>query len=217
MKGLLLNQYYIVEKSVWSTVPLGLLIATVLLFFDNLIAQRLAALLPIIFMASTALEVLKHESISGWDKYVLTLPVKRNRIVQSHYLFFAVLTLVGLLIICIAFMLVQYVFGQTPSTGYVYSVMNVLGLMFTMGFVAYPMTYLLGTEKAEKVAMVSTAAGLGAIFLSSLVYQLLIVPLDVLQGLNHDLLFSLSFMIITFILFIISYAISIQIYKRKEV
>ncbi|GAB3044380.1 ABC-2 transporter permease [Virgibacillus ainsalahensis] len=216
MKGLLLNQYYSVEKTIWTYVPLGLILATVLIFFDNPVIQRLAAFLPVIFMASSALEVLKHESKSGWNKYVLTLPVKRSRVVQSHYLFFSVLALTGLLIACIAFVLAQFVFGQTPSAGYIYSVMNILGMTCTMGFVAYPLTYLLGTEKAEVVAMAGMIAGLGVFFLSAFVYDLFITPLDVLQGLNQDLLFSASFLIINFILLVVSYVISIQIYKRKE-
>lgn len=216
MKGLLLNQYYSVEKSIWNYVPLGLILATFLIFFDNPMVQRLAAFVPVIFMASSALEVLKHESKSGWNKYVLTLPVKRSRVVQSHYLFFSVLALTGLLIACAAFVLAQFVFGQAPSEGYIYSVMNVLGITFTMGFVAYPLTYLLGTEKAEVVAMVGGGAGIGVFFLSAFVYELFIMPLDMLQGLNQDLLFSVSFLIINFILFAVSYVVSLQIYKRKE-
>lgn len=217
MKGLLLNQYYSVEKSIWSYVVLGLILATVLIFFDNLIAQRLAAFIPILFMAISALEVLKQEAKSGWNKYVLTLPVKRNRVVQSHYLFFSVLTLTGLLIACVAFVLAQSVFGQAPSARFINSVLIILGMTFTLGFVAYPLTYLLGTEKAELVAMIGMVSGLGLYFLSSFVYGLFFVPLDLLQGLNHDLIFALGFLIINFILFVVSYVVSIQIYKRKEV
>lgn len=215
MKGLLLNQYYSVEKTIWTYVPLGLIFATVLFFFDDPKVQRMAVL-PVLFMASSALEVLKHESKSGWNKFVLTLPVKRKHVVLSHYLFFSLLTLAGILIACAASVLVQVVFGQSPSASYIYMMMNFLAISFTMGFVAYPLTYLLGTEKAEVVIMVGSGAGIGAFFLSAFVYEFLIMPLDVLQGLNHDLLFSISILIINFILFFVSYAASIQIYKRKE-
>ncbi|UJL46309.1 ABC-2 transporter permease [Virgibacillus sp. NKC19-16] len=217
MKGLLLNQYYSIEKSIWNYVPLGLIIATILIFFDNHMVQRLAAFMPILFMASAALEVLKQEAKSGWNKYVLTLPVKRNRVVQSHYLFFTILTLTGLLIAFAAFVLAQGIFGQTPGASYINAAMHILGITLTMGFVVYPLTYLLGTEKAEVVLAAGGVSGLGVFFLSTFVYQLFIMPLDVLQGVNHDLFFALSFLIINFILFVVSYVVSIQIYKRKEV
>ncbi|WP_245755932.1 ABC-2 transporter permease [Halobacillus alkaliphilus] len=42
-------------------------------------------------MSSSALEVLKREAKSGWNKYVLALPVKRENVVQSHYNFFSLL------------------------------------------------------------------------------------------------------------------------------
>ena len=49
---------------------------------------RLIATFIILFAAIPALEVIKYESKSGYEKYVLTLPVTRNNIVQSHYLFY---------------------------------------------------------------------------------------------------------------------------------
>ncbi|WP_027964918.1 ABC-2 transporter permease [Halalkalibacillus halophilus] len=216
MKGLMLNQYYSVEKSILSYVPLALLAATILIFFENPVSQRLAAFIPVILMATTALEVLKHESKSGWNKYVLTLPVKRSSVVNSHYLFFAALTLTGLLIACIAFLLAQYVLNLDPSMGYMYAVMNILGITFTLGFIAYPLTYLLGTEKAEFVIMIGGGAGLGLFFLSAYIYEEFLMTLETLQRFNPDFLFSASFMVINAVLFILSYIVSIQIYKRKE-
>lgn len=41
-----------------------------------------------LFAAIPALEVIKYESKSGYEKYVLTLPVTRSNIVQSHYFFY---------------------------------------------------------------------------------------------------------------------------------
>ncbi|MDV2682777.1 ABC-2 transporter permease [Alkalihalophilus lindianensis] len=216
MKGLLLNQYYAVEKTIWYYVPLSLVVTTILLYFDQAMTQRLAAFLPILLLSTAAFEVLKHEAKSGWNKFVLTLPVKRSRVVQSHYLFFLTLTVLGLLIACVALLIAQFGFGQAPSAGYTYSLMNILGITFTMGIVAYPLTYLLGTEKAEFVIMASGGAGIGVFFLSAYLFDLLLMPLYAFQGLNSDLVFSLGFLVVNFILFVGSYIISIQVYKRKE-
>lgn len=216
MKGLLLNQYYSVEKSLWGYVPLALLIATVLVFFEHPVIQRLAAFAPILLMSMAALEVLKHEAKSGWNKFVLTLPVKRERIVQSHYLFFSMLALTGFLITCVAYLVAEFAFGMTPSPGYFYSVLDILGITLTLGILTYPLTYMLGTEKAELITYIGTGAGIGSFFLSAFLYQIFIQDLELVQGLNLDLLFSLSYLLMTFLLFIISYVVSIQLYKKKE-
>lgn len=207
MKGLLLNQYYAVEKSFWWHVLIGLVAATCLMLFSNPMLQRLAGFLPLLLLSTSAFEVLKHEAKSGWNKYVLTLPIKRDRVVQSHYLFFITLVFIGLIISTLAYYMAQLLFG-IESSGYVYAVLNIAGIAFTMGFVIYPLTYLMGTEKAEVVAMIGAGAGIGLFFLSALIYDFLPI--------NEDWLFSISFMLMTFILFIISYIVSIQVYKRKE-
>ncbi|WP_078392668.1 ABC-2 transporter permease [Shouchella patagoniensis] len=216
MKGLLLNQYYAAEKSIKYYVPISFAVACALLFFENAMAQRFAAFIPIVIIGTAALEVLKQESQSGWDKYVMTLPVKRNHVVQSHYVFFLLMTFTGLLIAGTTYVVGNFVFGQTPGTGFVYGVMDVLGITFTMGFVAYPLTYLLGTQKAEVVYMISGGGALGLFFLSAIVFELWIAPLNLFQGMNIDLMFSISYMTINFVLFLISYAVSILVYKRKE-
>ncbi|MDQ0207439.1 ABC-2 transporter permease [Alkalicoccobacillus murimartini] len=213
MKGLILNQYYSVEKSIWWYSLIGFVAAMVLIFFENPVMQRAAGFLPLFLLATAALEVVRHEAISGWNKYVLTLPVKRIRVVQSHYLFFLILTIVGVLISIVAYMIAQFVFGLSPSAGYINSLLNIMGISFTMGFVVYPLTYILGTEKAETVTLVGAGVGIGVFFLSAFIFDF--IPIEI-QGLNSDQLFSLSFMIINFVLFIISYIVSIQVYKRKE-
>ena len=212
MKGLLLNQYYAVEKSFWWYMPLSLIAALVFVYFENRVFQWAAVLFPLAFMASVAIEVLKHEAKSGWSKFVLTLPVKRDRVVQSHYLFFILISSVGLAILGIQFIVSEYLLGITLGPGHVYNIMNGLGIVFTLGFITYPLTYILGTEKAETILMIGVGAGIGLYFLSSFLYNLLFSGV---QG-NVDLLFSLSFMLMTLILFIISYIVSIQVYKRKE-
>ncbi|TSB47899.1 ABC-2 transporter permease [Alkalicoccobacillus porphyridii] len=214
MKGLLLNQYYAVEKTIWWYIPLSLVLATGLVFFDHPIVQRLAAFIPLILLGGAALEVLKQEAKSGWSQYVLTLPIKRTWVVQSHYLFFFLLVLVGIVIGLVAYLIAQLIFGIGLSNGYIHGLMTVLGLVFTLGFVSYPLTYILGTEKAEVISYIGVGAGLGMYVLIGALFTFL--PLNNVPFINPDILFPVSFLAINFILFIISYIISVQVYKRKE-
>src|SRR5699024_7577264 len=107
MKGLLLNQYYSVFTSLRNYLFLGVIIAAILIFSQNEFMQSFAQILITIFMVTPALEVLKHESKSGWNKFVLTLPIKRSNVVQSHFLFFIMTMISGILITIAMFALAE--------------------------------------------------------------------------------------------------------------
>jgi len=218
MKGLLLNQYYSIGKSIFNYVLLSVLIAGILLFTQHDMMMLFATILPTVFMITPALEVLKHESMSGWNKFLLTLPIKRKHVVQSHYLFFTILLLFGLLITITLFVLAEFILGQILTEQMIYWIMNGVGIAITLGLVAYPLTYQLGTEKSDMAIIIGFIATFGLFFLSDALFNRIVSNLspDTLQGMNLGLLFSGSFLAITLILFIVSYMISLPIYKKKE-
>ncbi|SDJ29690.1 ABC-2 transporter permease [Natribacillus halophilus] len=218
MKGLILNQYYAIGNSVRNYFVLSIFLAAVFLFTQNEWLLTFAAFVPIIFMVSPALEVLKHESKSGWNKFVLTLPLKRSHVVKSHYLFFIMLMFIGLFIVIGVFVVAELLLENILVEQAIYWMMNGVGVAFVLGFIAYPLTYLLGSEKSDMILMVSVIAGVGLFFLSSWLYEQILINVSpyVLQGLNHDMLFSAGFLVITLVLFIVSYVIALQVYKRKE-
>lgn len=64
--------------------------------------------------------------------------------------------------------------------------------------------------------MASGVVGVGLFFLSAFIFNLWIAPLTMLQGMNLDFMFSLSYLTINFVFFAISYVVSVLVYKRKE-
>ncbi|MED4158931.1 ABC-2 transporter permease [Shouchella clausii] len=218
MKGLVLNQYYSVGKSFWNYIALSVVITAILLFTQNEMLMQFAAWLPLFFMVTPALEVLKHESMSGWSKFVLTLPLKRREVVQSHYLFYSMMIVIGLVITVALFMIAESIIGQVMTDSAVYKMMNGVGLVLIAGLLNYPLTYQLGTEKSDGILVFSIMAAVGAFLLSSWLFEILLgaVSLDALQGINLDLLFSGSFLAVSLVLFIASYVIALYVFKRKE-
>lgn len=214
MKGLLLNQYYSVRKSIVNYLLLSVVITVIILFTQNQMMLEFAALLPMIFMVIPAFEVLKHESKSGWNKFVLTLPLKRSHIVQSHYIFFSMMMVIGLLVTIVLFVIFELILGNTLTDQSVYSIMSGVGIVLILGFFTYPLTYHFGTEKSDMVLFFGIIAAIAIFYLSSLWYSMIIT--DTIQGINHDLVYSISFVAITLVLFIVAYVITLKVYKRKE-
>ena len=104
---------------------------------------RLIATFIILFAAIPALEVIKYESKSGYEKYVLTLPVTRNNIVQSHYLFYFLVVIIGTLLSYGIFYIHSFV-SDTPIDNDIFKSVS-LGtfIILNAGAIAYPLLYVL--------------------------------------------------------------------------
>jgi ABC-2 type transport system permease protein len=95
MRGLLLTNYYLIHRSFLTYTALAIVISAVIFYFADPSFYRIIAMLIILLMAMPALEVIKLESKTGYDKYVLTLPVSRKNVVQSHYVFYFFIVVSG--------------------------------------------------------------------------------------------------------------------------
>lgn len=178
--------------------------------------HRFVAMLTILFVAMPALEVIKYEGKSGYDKYVLTLPVSRRDIVQSHYFFYFLVVVIGAFISCGIF----YVYGLVSDTSFD-GIFNIVSfgtfIVLFAGAIVYPLLYILGPEKSDVIVIGGAMGGLFATFgLQSLVgYLIKQLPLS---NLNIDTSFYVPIIYIIFgaIIYIISFFIAVFIYHKKE-
>lgn len=211
MKGLILNNLYSTEKSVKSSLFLTAVAVVLLLLTKNPMAMKAVAFLPFFLIPVHAFEILKYDAMSGWNKYEIILPVTRKRIVGSKYITFLLLFTFSVLIVSV----IVYIFHlfQFPI---VYSLLvsyslRGMGLVLCVAALLYPLTYWLGTEKSDTIMISSASFSFGIFFSTSLMLQMFIGGVE-----DFDRKFSFIFFILSFILFSISYVISINIYKNKE-
>ncbi|KQL56039.1 MULTISPECIES: ABC-2 transporter permease [Bacillaceae] len=217
MKGLLLNQYYSVQKSIWVYALLAFVIPVVILiFFEGSMLDRLAAFVAIGFMVSPALEVLKHEGKSGWSKYMATLPISRAKVVQSHYLFFVLLLLVGVGFAGAAYFIATHLFNQVPTDYFFVGILSIIGIVLTSGVITYPLTYILGAEKSDMILVLGMGGSIGVYLLTYTIFSMVFNEEGTYFGSDADLFFGLLFIGITLIVFVLSYIVSLILYKRKE-
>ncbi|EZH66488.1 hypothetical protein DH09_11190 [Bacillaceae bacterium JMAK1] len=218
MIGLLLNQYYSVSKTILSYAVAAFVLVLVAIGIGNELLVFFAMYMPIIFLVSPAFEVLKHESQSGWNKFVLTLPVHRGNIVQSQYVFFLFLTSIGIVITVMAFVVAEWVFGSAMNQELMYTMMTGIGIAFIMGGISYPATYVFGTEKSDTIVLVATLSGVGLFLLAQQGFARLIeqMTVETIASMNASLVFNGSFLLIGLVFFVISYFVTLGIYNRKE-
>ncbi|MDX8365694.1 ABC-2 transporter permease [Cytobacillus sp. IB215665] len=218
MKALLLNQYYSVEKSFKFYLVLSVVITAILLFIQNELTFRFAGITPVLFIVQAAFEGLKLDALSGWNKYMNTLPLKRSHIVKSQYLFYFIMVLIGSVVAIIVFMLSELFIGDILTIYTITWLMNGGGLALFLGCFIFPLTYHLGVEKSDIIQIISVIAGIVVFFLSSALFELFWkhVSSDPILSVNYEVLFSALFWIVALVFFLVSYTIALQIYKRKE-
>ena len=84
-----------------------------------------------------------------------------------------------------------------------------MGLIICIAALIYPLTYKLGTEKSDSIMMGSVGFSLGMFFVITFILEMIGVE-------GFDEKFSSIFFIVSNIFLLISYVVSIKIYKNKE-
>ncbi|MCU4990064.1 ABC-2 transporter permease [Bacillus cereus] len=215
MRGLLLTNYYLVYRTFFMFMGIAILGAGFVFYFGDASMYRLIATFIILFTAIPALEVIKYESKSGYEKYVLTLPVTRSNIVQSHYFFYFSVVIIGTLLSYGIF----YVHGLVSNTpiddGIFKSVSLGTFIILNAGAIAYPLLYVFGAEKSDAITIGGACGGLVTYFGLQSVIGYLIEQFPI-SNLNSSLYVSILYTIFGVIIYIFSFVISVFIYRKKE-
>ncbi|TMW70922.1 ABC-2 transporter permease [Alteribacter natronophilus] len=211
MKGLVLNHYYAIEKGIKSSVAAVAVLVIAALVIQEDWALRFAVFLPFLLIPVHAFEVLKRDVLSGWNRFEITLPVKRKQIVQSKYATFLLLLLVSLALPMVLYTAVHFLI-EPVFTDIVFNfLMRGMGLVLCLAAIVYPLTFKWGTEKSDMIFILSLAFSFGTFGGVSGLLALVIGTPD-----WYDQVFSLVFLIVALASFAVSYMLSQRIYKKKE-
>ncbi|HFK1684860.1 MULTISPECIES: ABC-2 transporter permease [Bacillus] len=215
MRGLLLTSYYLIYRTFLMFMAVAILGSGLIFYFGDASMYNLIAVCTILFAAIPALEVVKHESKSGYDKYVLTLPVTRGNIVQSHYFFYFLVVIIGTLLSCGIFYVYGLISGATIDDSIFKGISLGIFIILNAGAISYPLLYVFGAEKSDAITIGSACGGLLAYFGLQGVIGYLIEQLP-LSNLSPVIYISILYTIFGVIIYILSFLISILIYHKKE-
>ncbi|QIW19939.1 ABC-2 transporter permease [Bacillus thuringiensis] len=215
MRGLLLTNYYLVYRTFFVFMGVSILGSGLVFYFGDTSIYNLVAVFTIFFAAIPALEVIKYESKSGYDKYVLTLPVTRSNIVQSHYFFYFLVVIIGTLLSCGIF----YVHSLVSNTPIDYDIFKSVSMgtfvILNAGAIAYPLLYAFGSEKSDAITIGGACGGLVAYFGLQSVIGYLIEQFP-MSNLNPSLYISILYTIFGVIIYILSSFVAVFVYHKKE-
>lgn len=211
MNGLIRNNFYAMESNLkMSFILAAALVFSPLIIHNPAVYPMIIAVQVFLFVVNTG-TALHADEVAKWNKFELTLPIKRNTIIGAKYITFAVLILCGLLTgfctaICISLS------GQTWDVlsilwGYEYG----LGLSIVSVSLMYPIILKIGTEKNEMVLLLSAFAAVGLMCLIAAVLS----PVTGEMNLQHPLV-GMASISTALLMFPISFIISVNVHRNKE-
>lgn len=215
MKGLLLTNYYLVHRSVLSYIFIASLVAFVLLWFSSEKSLPIAIMIILLLTSLPSLEIIKKENSSGYDRYVLTLPVSKKNIVTSHYIFYFVNSSIGVIVSFFIFFVYDNFFVKEENLKFLDSASLGIFIVLFGGSLVFPLLYLLGPEKSDAIVIGEGMIGLLFVFIiQELIKQFQkIFPL-ILK--DTHFIIPMIYIFLGIIIYLVSYYVSRIIYLKKE-
>lgn len=216
MKGMIRNNFYTVEGSLKATLLLSLA-ATIVLAIVGKITPDSGSLFGLIIggnlggFGALAATAMQKDAASKWNKFELTMPVSRKDVVTARYLSSMLYVLIGIIVSIISVLVLYLMTGslnlERVGFGFVF------GLSFALAIPTFmiPLVMIFGTDKTETLMMVSVIMGLVLFFGSSAIVNPFLKDIA-----NANLIFRLSYVASSIVLFVVSYLLSCWIYKKKE-
>lgn len=157
-----------------------------------------------VYMVVVLLTAYSYDEKSGWDKYALTMPVSRSRIVLSKYVLGLLMSILGFATVCVFFAVSGTDIGEMITAQCIFQTISFVLLAFQI-----PVTLKFGVEKARfTVAFVILVPVLMAYMAAQAG-----IPLPDFERLMR---FVYLGPVAGLCLLAVSAAVSVQIYRRKE-
>lgn len=153
MKGLLKNNFMGVIENLKLLFPLTIIFGIIVSVTGNASLLSIYSLSIAPILSILVVLCMRKETLSKWYKYKLSLPVKRNDIVQSYYISHLCWCIGGMAIVTFFMLLTVIVHGnQYFYYGFRDAITLILGggiLAIFIGSFFYPLYYFFGVEKLK--------------------------------------------------------------------
>lgn len=211
MKGLIQNNLYSMENSILIAFIISIFLAILPLGGVNPTFLPMIISIQIFVFVVNICTSLRADETAKWNKFELTLPVKRSNLVFAKYLSIIILIFMGIMMGVITIMLSSYCDYTVSHSMLIYGFEYGLTLSILSMSIMYPLTLVLGAEKSEIIFILSAFATIGIMLFIARVLS------TWTEGMNlrHPLVGAVSVMV-AIAAFILSYFVSVIIHNRKE-
>lgn len=157
-----------------------------------------------------------YDEFNKADRYILTLPLTKKEVILSKYILVICSTVIGSVIgILLSYIVIFAMNKQVPNIEEIISIG--LGGIFGIGIIEaiqIPCVYKWGAEKG-RIQMLILTAVLGAILCIVAKVDIQLPANNILNIFNTFL--PLIFIVLTIIIYYISYKVAYKIYNKKEI
>lgn len=211
MVGLLYKEFYTLKRYIrsYSVVFIVFLLASISMKSPIYLQSMLAMCLGMLVLTG-----MSYDKSYGWDRMVQTLPVKRESIVLSKYVTSVLLNVFSLVFSTAVGTIVSIFIpmGEDVFKEMLFMAATLLSLLMFGYAIIFPIIYKFGVERARIV--------MAAVFIIPVLFVMNLledVPMDLLGWIEeHIVLSGMIFFILSLISYIVSYCLSVKIYKNKE-
>ena len=145
MKGLLKNNFMGLTENIKILFPLLIILGSIVSVTGDASLLSIYSLSVTPILSILAVLCLRKETLSKWYKYKISLPVKRNKIVQSYYISHLSWCIGGMAIVTVFMLLTVIIHGnQYFYYGFRDAITLILGggiLALFVGSIFYPLYY----------------------------------------------------------------------------
>ena len=211
MKGLIRNTFYSMENNIkLAFLMAGFLILTPLITREPVVLSMITAVQIFIFIANVGTS-LHADEISNWNRFELTLPVNVKSVILAKYISFCILIFFGFAVSLLTGLMTVVTVPSLNTTSLIWGYQYGLTQSITVAAIMFPVMLKIGTEKNELIILIS--AFFAGIFM--LIVAVLLAPWTAGINLRSGLVGAAA-LSVSPLLLLISYFISLRIYKNKE-
>lgn len=211
MKGLFLNNLYSSIGNIKLFLIIVFTVAAAVLATGNPTAQELFVYITITALSINAVVSSRKDAVSNWDKFEITMPVRRKDVIRSKYLTYVFWLAVGVVIALVISVVTMLIHGNRNllygmSNFYSIFVLGV-GISLFTGALFFPIAYIAGIDKSETILIISVLMAIGLAVLILNMLNQFFSGFDVRMGI---------FVIFYILFFAVSYLLTLGIYEKKE-
>ena len=216
MRGLIRNNYYKIISNLKILLVFILLAGIFIIFFGGRNEVPLFAFLcltVIVFPFISSIGLRKNSS-GKWNRYILSLPVKRCEIIKSVFMTQLIAIVVGSILsmglFFVSFALHGFAFYKYIDVLLLFS--SSIGIILIMNAIFLPISYLDSNDKTEAISiislLISVAIMIGIIAVINILFE---KPSD-----TQLIIFAIGNLILSSLVLVLSYFITVKIYSNQD-
>lgn len=216
MKGLILKEFMILKS--FAKTMLGLIALYAILSFTT--TTTVLAPMIIVVFSMWVLTSFSYDQNAKWDNYVLTLPITKKQVVISKYIYSLLLMIIGIVIATAVSLLLLTIKKDGSVAEILGGVVGASFISILMTSFNLPLMFKYGPEKARFtffmiIAALAFIVGAGGYLIKQ--FQLGGAITTMIESPGFIPIASICAVVVLITIALISYCISLYIYKRKEI